>query len=135
MHYRLFCIITKYYSCPLNSTGLNCIGPLGFSSISLWSVLNIPGFHICGFIYPLPKRYFRSTVGNLWMRTDYALFCAILYEGLEHPQSLLSAGILGPTPWGYWGATEVKFLGVKSYMWIFKCMGVDASKPHVIQIC
>ena len=35
------------------------------------------------------------------MCTDYMHYCAILYEELEHPQSLLSKRVLEPIPHGY----------------------------------
>lgn len=83
------------------------------------------------------KHYFRSVVGSPWIWTaDCRLFYVILYKGLEHLWVLLSVGggVLEPIPHGHQGTTWV-FGGIKSYMWIFNCMGVSAPNPsHIVPV-
>lgn len=54
--------------------------------------------------------------------TDYALRCATLYRGVEHPRILVSGGgVLEPILHGYQG--QLSFRGVKSSTWSFDCVG------------
>lgn len=53
-------------------------------------------------------RCWESMATEGWL---YALICAILYKGLEHPQILVSAWILEPIPHRYQGMNVDKFLG------------------------
>lgn len=73
-------ISQKKYSCPLNNTGLHCVGPLtrGFS-ITTCTVFNL--------------------VGNLEMQGPlYALVPGISCRGLKHPWNLVSKRILNQFP-------------------------------------
>lgn len=92
--------------------GLNCTGPLKhrFISINIWSVLCILSLSSADSTNPRLKTVFSITIGSLWMQKAhcmYALFDAILYEGLKHLWVLVSARVLEPIPHRYQGTIEV----------------------------
>lgn len=64
----------------------------------------------------------------------YALFCAILCKRRGHLWILVSRGSLGTNPLvGTEGQLKLGFWEIKSYMWIFDCVGIDVPNPCIVQ--
>ena len=77
--------------------------------IYVQSALRIPGVRTHRFNQPRIKN---SILIRGWESANvegrlYALFCAALYKGLEHPKILVSMGALAPAPHRYQGRAEV----------------------------
>lgn len=104
-------------SWPLNILGLNCEGLL---TCGFFSQLILVLFSICGW---------ESLNAEGWV---YALIYAILYRGLEHPQTLVSAGVLEPIPCRYQGKT--KFGGSQKLYSNFQLQReVSTPNPNIVQ--
>lgn len=121
------------YSCPLNTTNLNCTCPLicRFLSTNTQLALCTP------WIRPKadPKYCFRSAGGNLWMREQTVHI--VLHDFIKGTWASVDfgnhRGSWNQSP-GYWGTTVVKFGESQKYAWFFDCVGGPCPpNPSVVQ--
>lgn len=84
---------------------------LGYFSINIQSVFNIPGFCNLHFqpVMNGAVLYICSLDSTNVEAQMYVLFYSILHKGLEHVWILVSTEILEPIPTGYQGMTVAKF--------------------------